>query len=117
VATRPASIHFRAHPRRLVHLRAVVSRPGSSWQREASVHDLSLGGAGLSLADVVSQGDRVMVSFLAPSLWDPLALPARVIWFKGAPSGGPGRAGLAFEPKEPAGVFALFELVSGLPPT
>jgi hypothetical protein len=115
VATRPASIHFRAHPRRLVRLRAVISRPASSWQREVSVQDLSLGGAGISLTEALAQGDRVMVSFLAPSLWDPLALPARVVWFKSAASTGPGRAGVAFEPKEPAGVFGLFELVSGLP--
>jgi PilZ domain len=96
-------------------LRAVLSRPASNWHREASVHDLSLGGAGLTLPEALPQGERVTVSFLAPSLWDPLALPARVVWFSPATSGGQARAGLAFEPKEPLGVFALFELVSSLP--
>jgi hypothetical protein len=56
-----------------------------------------------------------MVSFLAPSLWDPLALPARVAWVKASSASQLARAGLAFEPKDPLGVFALFELVSSLP--
>jgi hypothetical protein len=108
-------MHFRAHLRRAVHLRATLSRPGSTWYREASVRDLSLGGARLFLSESLPLGDRVVVSFLAASLWDPLALPARVAWSKPATAEQPFIAGVAFEPKDPSGVFALFELVSGLP--
>jgi hypothetical protein len=115
VPTRPASIHFRAHPRRAVRLRAVLSRPADNWQREARVHDLSLGGAGVAVHEALAQGERMTVSFLAPSLWDPLALPARVAWVRTPKEGELARAGLAFEPKDPAFVFALFELVSSLP--
>ena len=69
----------------------------------------------LFLAEALPRGDRGVVSFLAASLWDPLALPARVAWSKAATAEGPPIAGVLFEPKDPSGVFALFELVSGLP--
>jgi hypothetical protein len=106
--------HFRAYPRRTVRLRAVVARPDTKWQRDAHVHDLSLGGASLSLGDSLHVGDCVTVSFLAPSLWDPLVLPARIAWVRPATSTDPVTAGLSFEPGDPASVFALFELVSTL---
>jgi hypothetical protein len=79
------------------------------------VRDLSLGGAGVSLLEVLPQADRVVVSFLAPSLWDPLAIPARVAWVNPANANELLTAGLAFEPKDPLSVFALFELISTLP--
>jgi hypothetical protein len=79
------------------------------------VRDLSLGGAGVSLPEILPAGDRVVVSFLAPNLWDPLAIPARVAWVRAATQREPVTAGLAFEPKDPLSVFALFELLSTLP--
>jgi hypothetical protein len=94
-----------------VKVRAVVARPKAAWQRDATVHDLSLGGASLTLPGSLALGDEVVVSFFAPSLWDPLALPARVAWVRVTPEGGV-TAGLAFEPRDPSAVFALFELVS-----
>lgn len=106
--------HFRAYPRRRVRLRGVIARPDTRWQREALVHDLSLGGASVSLSEPMHVGDRVTVSFLAPTRWDPLALPARVAWVRQATSADPFAAGLAFEPGDPASVLALFELVSTL---
>jgi hypothetical protein len=106
--------HFRAYPRRTVRLRAVVAQKDTGWRKDAHVHDLSLGGTSLTLSDPLRVGDRVTVSFLAPSLWDPLALPARVAWVRHAPPPESMAAGLAFEPTDPASVFALFELVSTL---
>jgi hypothetical protein len=96
-------------------LRAVISQPASGWHGEASVHNLSLGGAGVTLSEALPEGERVAVSFLAPSLWDPLTLPARVAWIRAATPQEPTTAGLAFEPKDPLSVLALFELVSTLP--
>ncbi len=106
--------HFRAYPRRTVRLRAVVARPDIGWRKDAHVHDLSLGGVSLTLAESLHVGDRVVVSFLAPTLWDPLALPARVAWVRQGAPADPVAAGLAFEPADAASVLALFELVSTL---
>jgi hypothetical protein len=106
--------HFRAYPRKTVRLHAVVARPDTGWRRDAHVHDLSLGGAQVSLTDPLRVGDRVTVSFLAPSLWDPLALPARVAWVRQTAPTDAVAAGLAFEPADAASVLALFELVSTL---
>jgi hypothetical protein len=109
-------MHFRAHARRPVKLRAMVAQPSIGWQADASVHDLCLGGAGVTLNGALSLGDRVVVSFFAPSLWDPLALPARVAWVKTIRERGTIAAGLAFEPTDPAAVFALFELLTTVAP-
>jgi hypothetical protein len=96
-------------------MRAVISRPATGWHGEASVQNLSLGGACITLLEALPEAERVVVSLLAPSLWDPLAIPARVAWVHPATPDEPVIAGLAFEPKDPLGVFALFELVSTLP--
>jgi hypothetical protein len=114
VASRAHAKHFRALPRRPVKLRALIAQPVTGWQRDASVHELSLGGASITLPGRVEPGDQIVVSFFAPSLWDPLALPARVVWVRAAEKGGVVTAGLAFEPKDPAAMFALFELVSAV---
>jgi hypothetical protein len=74
-----------------------------------------LGGTGLTLFEALQKGDYVVVSFLAPSLWDPLVIPARIAWVRPATSLEPVSAGLAFEPRDPLTVFALFELLSTLP--
>jgi hypothetical protein len=108
------AMHFRAHPRRPVHLRAMLTRPDTAWQKDATVRDLSLGGARLVMSEPMTAGDRLVISFLAPSLWDPLAIPARVAWVMPGSDERP-TLGVAFEPKEPSGVFALFELVLTLP--
>lgn len=119
IALRPVgssahATHFRALARRPVKLRAMIEPAASGGQRDASVHDLGLGGASVTLPGTLQPGDRVVVSFYAASLWDPLALPARVVWVRPAREGAVVTAGLAFEPKDPAAVFALFELVSSV---
>jgi PilZ domain-containing protein len=95
-------------------LRAVILQPVSGWHGEASVYNLSLGGAGVTLPEALPEGEHLAVSFLAPSLWDPLTIPARIAWVHPATPHEPTTAGLAFEPKDPLSVFALFELVSTL---
>ena len=109
-----AKARFRAHARRNVRLRVVVWHPRAGWQREAEVTNLGFGGTCVWLTEPLAVGDKVTVSFVAPTLWDPLALPGRVAWVGPATRIETGRAGVAFEPKDPAAVFALFELMGTL---
>jgi hypothetical protein len=102
------------HRRRSVRLRAVVTHPSAGWQRDAQVLNLGLGGACLALQEIVVPGERVHVSFVAPTLWDPLALPARVAWTLPPTQHESMRVGVSFEPPDAAAVYALFELMSTL---
>jgi hypothetical protein len=102
---------FRAHARRNVRLRALVTHVSAGWQRQAVVENMGLGGARLELDQRISPGDAVTLSFTAPSLWDPLVLRARVAWVS---SGNPTRTGVAFEHKGHDAVFALYELIVAL---
>jgi PilZ domain len=105
---------FRAHARRKVRLRVVVWHPRAGWQREADVRDLGIGGACLMLKDPLSVGDRVTVSFVAPTLWDPLAIQGRVAWVGPPTFVELSRAGVAFDARDPSALFALFELMGTL---
>ena len=140
----PAGRPFRIHERRVVRLAVSVEHAAHAWQREARVVNVGLGGACVELGPTlgagpvdVSTGDQVTLGFLAPSLWDPLPVRARVAWVRprvvpGAPPPpglGPGagrmlaaafavaqsdplRFGVAFEHEGPSAVLALFELVA-----
>jgi hypothetical protein len=88
----------------------VVSHPRAGWERDADVFDIGLGGACLSATELVDPGDRVSVAFVAPSLWDPLLIPARVAWYHADQT----RMGVAFDHSSAASVLALFELVGSL---
>jgi hypothetical protein len=103
--------HFRVHARRAIRLRASVVLPRAGWQREAQVLNLGMGGACIVLKEELAPGDRVTISFLAPTLWDPLAFPARIAWTM-MPEPTSVRAGLAFEPSDASTVYALFELLT-----
>ena len=100
---------FRAHARRNVRLRALVTHVQAGWQRYAPVENVGLGGARVVVEERLAPGDAVTLSFTAPTLWDPLVLRARVAWV--APGELPARVGLAFEHKSPDAVFALYELI------
>jgi Tfp pilus assembly protein PilZ len=100
---------FRAHARRNVRLRALVTHVQAGWQRYVPVENVGLGGARLQMDERLLVGDQVTLSFTAPTLWDPLVLRARVAWV--APGDLPNRVGLAFEHKSPEAVFALYELI------
>jgi len=115
-----ASLHvtavarFRAHARRKVRLRGVLWHPRAGWQREAEVVDLGLGGACVRLMGTLITGDQVTLSLVAPTLWDPLAIPGRIAWAGPPTRVEPARAGVAFEPKDARGMFALFEMMGTL---
>jgi hypothetical protein len=100
---------FRAHARRNVRLRALVTHVQAGWQRYAPVENVGLGGARVHVEESLAPGDSVTLSFTAPTLWDPLVLRARVAWV--GPGELPRQVGLAFEHKSPEAVFALYELI------
>jgi hypothetical protein len=100
---------FRAHARRNVRLRALVTHVQAGWQRYAPVDNVGLGGARVTIEERLVPGDSVTVSFTAPTLWDPLVLRARVAWV--AAGDLPTRVGLAFEHRNAEAVFALYELI------
>ena len=106
-----AVARFRAHARRKVRLSSVLWHPRAGWQREAEVADLGLGGACVVLAETLAVGDKVKLSLLAPTLWDPLTIPGRIAWVGAAPRAEAGKAGVAFEPKDAKSMLALFELI------
>lgn len=119
---------FRAHARRTVRLRATLTHIALGWQRQVEVMNLGLGGACISLGpppgapgtsgtrpapprtEAVHLGDDVSLSFVAPTLWDPLVIRARVVWVDPTI----GRTGVAFEHKSRNVTLALFELVGAL---
>lgn len=66
--------------------------------------DIGLGGAGLT-GLALPTGVRVRLVLHSPSRWDPLSLPARVVWASAE------RCGVAFEPASDRDIFALHELL------
>lgn len=61
-------------------------------------------------------GDRIVLYFTAPTLWDPLEMPAKVAWVRTEPQVAPSapstsRFGVAFEPTDAHRVWALFDLI------
>jgi PilZ domain len=122
--TRGPLPHFRAHERRPVRLSVgiVAERPGA--ERQATVLNVSLAGAGLELETPLIPGEKLALSFTTPTLWDPLVLRAVVTWSEDpAPRaeldalGRPriaARAGVAFDYSDPASVLAMHELIASL---
>jgi hypothetical protein len=92
----------------------MLSHPRAGWERDADVFDIGLGGACVSASEPVAPGDRVSIAFVAPTLWDPLLIPARVAWYREPTGLDPARAGVAFDHTSAASVLALFELVGSL---
>jgi hypothetical protein len=87
------------------------------------IRDLGLGGAGIEIPEAPERDrapaapapiDReapVTIEVLAPTLWDPLILSGRIVWIR---RGGPGRgtrAGVRFEHRESAALYALFRIL------
>jgi hypothetical protein len=100
------------HARRPVQLRAIVTHVAAGWQQSAIIVNLSLGGACALLDEHVAVDDVITLSFIAPTLWDPLVLRARLAWV--GPSAGPGlkRAGVTFDQKSASAMLTLFELIA-----
>lgn len=103
--------HFRSLARRSVSLSAVLREAQGGWQCDARIVDLGLGGACLEIARAVAPGTHVSVQVLAPNLWDPLVLEARVAWCRNAGTRRPTRVGLSFAHRSGATLRALVELL------
>jgi len=107
----PRSGPFRAHARRAVRLRALLTHVQHGWQRQVHVVNVGMGGACVVVEEALALGDTVTLSFTAPTLWDPLVLRAKVAWVAAME---PRRAGLAFDHRNAEAVFALYELIATL---
>ncbi len=109
--------HFRAHARRRVNLGATLRDNVGSVARDVRVRDLGLGGASLEVFDAqggvrfLDTDAIVTVELAAPTRWDPLTLQGKVVWLRRGQNGRTTRAGVRFEHRDPASLFALFQLL------
>ena len=111
VSARP----FRIHDRRSVRLGATVSHAIEPWRWDVRIHNVSLGGACLELPQVLREGEQVTLDFLAPTLWEPLRIAARVAWMRPRSRVDPlTTVGVTFQHENPNAVLALFELIHSL---
>lgn len=109
-----APAHFRAHRRYCSQLPAILRCPSDGWQADASTLDLGIAGACVQITDSLETGLRVELQLQAPSRWDPVVLPATVVW--SAADQGSFRAGLVFDHADPGPLMALFDLLDALGP-
>jgi len=110
--------HFRAHGRRRVDLGATLivrqQRSVEGGPQGVRIKNLGLGGACVELRereDNVTAEMPVTIEVTAPTLWDPLTLRGRVAWVRRGGPGRPTRAGIRFEHRESAALYALFQLL------
>jgi hypothetical protein len=86
--------------------------PGSPLVVPAYTVDVGLGGACCETGrELLACGTSLTVDIEAPTLWDPLRLPASVVWSQRATARKPARAGLRFEHHDATLLYALFELL------
>jgi hypothetical protein len=113
----PARDHFRAHARRRVDLDATLRGRNGAYAHDARLRNLGLGGACVEVVEVdgslaaLAREGVVTLEVMAPTLWDPLLLDGRIAWVRRAGGGGPTRAGVRFEHREPNALYALFQLL------
>lgn len=125
--------HFRAHARRRVDLSATLRDRQTAEEQIVRVRDLGLGGACVELAYALSSPElgagggwsspgpglaavlvpeaAVTVELTAPTLWDPLPLRGKIAWIRRA-AGKPTRAGVRFDHRDAAALFALYDLLT-----
>lgn len=115
---------FRAFARRPVRLGVVVRSHRSGWERPATVVDISVAGAGVEIDEPLPPGERLVLAFSTPTLWDPLVVDAIVAWAHpvratnerdrlGRPRSS-ARAGLAFDYATPDATLAIFEMLAAI---
>lgn len=102
--------HFRSQARKKVRYAAQVTT-ARGVVRETMLVDLSLAGAGLEATEILPVGERVTLSFSSPSRWDPVVVPAVVVWSR---PGTFARIGLVFEFTASNTVYSLFETMVAL---
>lgn len=105
---------FRAHTRRHLRAKATLLHQGQGWDRDAVVVDLGFGGACVEVGEVLSPGDRVTLSLVAPNLWDPLLVSGQVAWVRPGNGLAVTAAGVAFDLVHPTTLWAIFEMMGAL---
>ncbi len=120
----PASGHFRAHERREVRLGVGLVGQRSGTERQATIVDLSLAGAGLETDEPLVPGERLSITLATPTMWDPLVLEAVVAWAQPprpshevdalGRSRTVARAGIVFDYPGPAAILSMFEMLATL---
>lgn len=103
--------HFRATARRKLQIPVVLRSRGSTWDCEARMVDLGLGGTCVELPEFVPADTDLIVEIHTPTLWDPLVLRASIAWMAPCESIGKVLAGIAFRHREPNSLMALFDLL------
>lgn len=106
----PSSDHYRAFPRRPTSLPAILRCDSVGHDLPAELVDLSLGGACVVLVEALALGASVRLRLDAAELWEPLLLPANVVWTKAVPLGRV-RHGLRFLPESANAIAILAELI------
>jgi hypothetical protein len=109
-----ASARFRAHARRKIRLTGVLACARLDLRADVEVTDLGLGGACVGLADALVVGDQVTLGLVFPTRWDPVPMPARIVWLDTDGDGERGRAGMAFEPNDARATLNLYALLGAL---
>jgi len=78
---------------------------------EVKITDLSLAGARLSLASKsLTEGDRIKLALMAPTLWDPIELSAIVAWQR--QDGDRVSAGVRFDSHREEDLLQLFDVLA-----
>ena len=110
--------HFRAHGRKNVSLSAALRDESRTFEEDAKIKNLGLGGACVELmpfaaaeAQLLRLDASLLLEVVAPSLWDPLVLRGRVAWLRRSSPERSARLGLRFEHQEEGNLFALFQLL------
>ncbi len=102
---------FRAIARKRVSLAGTISHPHAGWRVEVKITDLSLAGARLSLASKsLTEGDRIKLALMAPTLWDPIELSAIVAWQR--QDGDRVSAGVRFDSHREEALLQLFDVLA-----
>jgi hypothetical protein len=102
---------FRAIARKRVSLLGTISHPHAGWRVEVKITDLSLAGARLALpSKTLTEGDRVKLALMAPTLWDPIELSAIVTWQRA--DGDRVQAGVKFDGHREEDLLSLFDVLA-----
>jgi hypothetical protein len=108
--------YFRAHGRRRVDLAAMLRDRTGSVAQGVRIKNLGLGGACVEISEALQSAgldleSSVTIEVTAPTLWDPLALRGKIAWVRRGAAGRATRAGVRFEHREAAALYALFQLL------
>lgn len=103
-----------------MRLEVLLRSERAGWERSATVIDISIGGAGVEIDVPLAPGEHLEVAFSTPTRWDPLVVPAVVVWSTpplAAHANGAlatSRAGLAFDYATPDATMAVFEMLAAM---